>query len=40
MKNLNNISAITSKKILAEKYYARDAVTGAYDYWVAIESPK
>lgn len=40
MKNLTSISAITNKKIIAEKYYARDAFTGNYDYWVAIESPK
>lgn len=40
MKGLNSISAVTTRKILAEKYYPRDAFNGNYDYWVVIESPK
>ncbi len=39
LKGLTNVSGITSKRILEEKYYPQDPFTLLYDYWVAIESP-
>jgi len=40
LKGFDIASPSEVRTILEERYYARDPLTGNYDYWVAIESPK
>lgn len=40
LKGYSRISQVIDKTILEERYYRKDALTGNFDYWVAIQAPK
>lgn len=40
LRGLNTTSGFEYEVLPGEKYYAQDAVTGKYDYWVAVQSKK
>ncbi|MEK7586158.1 MAG: hypothetical protein AAB477_02945 [Patescibacteria group bacterium] len=40
LKGVGNTSKIVYTVLPEEKYYPQDSITGMYDYWVVVESPR